>query len=190
MVLFQDILYSLSAAIFTFDSKYVTGGNFNPSGANTKIYLYKFNANLDLDSVYTQPRVYDSLCPHAVVSDTTNADDCSVITKIDDPVAHPEKYGMSVCPNPAADRISLTFPELLLRQATFGSYQSTTVYHLWRSASLQIFDLQGRCVFSKEIPRDLRETPIEVSAWTPGLYLARLVFMNETVGEVKFLVRR
>jgi len=188
VVLFQDILYSLNAALFTFDAKYVTGGNFNPSGGNTKIYLYKFNANLDPDPGYSQPLAYGSLCPHPVWSDTTTADDCGVITKIDDPLTDPAKYRMRAYPDPAATLINLVIPESLLRRSAFGNYRTTTVYHQWRSATLQIYDFRGQLVFSKEIPKDIRAVPVDVSRWPRALYLARLIFMNETVAETKFLV--
>ncbi|HET8685658.1 MAG TPA: hypothetical protein VFM18_03205, partial [Methanosarcina sp.] len=46
--------------------------------------LTKLNLDLDYDTVYSQPLVYDSLCPGGIVSDTLDPD-CNLVVNIDEP---------------------------------------------------------------------------------------------------------
>ena len=178
------------SSIFTFDGNYLTGGNFNPDSTSTKVYLYKYTSNLDYAPLNTQPRVYDSLCPHQIVSDTTNLDDCAVITGIDDPFKNPEKFNLAVYPNPANDKLTIEIPGKLARKTGSGAMQITTIYHQWDKASLEIYDLSGKLVFSKEINKQTERVELNVGTWQTGMYAARLVFMNSIVAEAKFVVER
>ncbi|MCK9423836.1 MAG: hypothetical protein M0Q38_14695 [Bacteroidales bacterium] len=55
-----------SDAQTTFDNKLLLVGGF--WDGIWRSHAYKLNSNLEYDSVYTQPRVYDSLCSHPVPS--------------------------------------------------------------------------------------------------------------------------
>jgi hypothetical protein len=184
----QNDLYSLHAALFTDDNNYAIIGYFDPTNTGTKIYLYKFTSNLDYAPLNTQPRVYDSLCPHPIVSDTTNLDDCAIITGIDDPFKNPEKFNLAVYPNPASDKLTIAIPGKLARKTGSGAMQITTIYHQWDKATLEIYDLSGKLVCSKEITRQTEQVELNVSSWRQGMYEARLIFMNEIVGTAKFVI--
>jgi hypothetical protein len=43
------------------------------------VYLRKLNLNLEDDTIYTHPFVYDSLCRYSIASDTIVQDDCGLI---------------------------------------------------------------------------------------------------------------
>ena len=67
----------------TFDDKILifiddyTSGQFDPT-------LFKLTQDLEQDTFYTTPFVYDSLCPYQIVSDTIVPDDCGVIVGIEE----------------------------------------------------------------------------------------------------------
>ena len=67
------------------------------------ISLYKFNSNLEYDSVYTMPRTYDSLCPHPIVSDTIlMPDNCIYVSLPEEPEVGALQL-LKLYPNPASD---------------------------------------------------------------------------------------
>jgi hypothetical protein len=188
-IIFQDFMYGITSSLFTFDNKYLAAGNFNPTSPNTKIYLYKFTRNLEYAPLNIQPKVYDSLCPHPIVSDTTSLDDCAVITEVYDPVKTPEKFNLLVYPNPAKDKLTIDLPQFLLRQTSLGTIQINTIYHQWNTSFLEIFDLNGKLMYSQEIPKNIEKVELDVSSWQGGMYVARVVFKNEVVAKSTFLIR-
>ena len=53
------------------------------SGINSSVFLYKFNYNLDYDTLYTQPFEYDYMCNNLpIVSDTIGIADCDLWTSL------------------------------------------------------------------------------------------------------------
>jgi hypothetical protein len=190
-ILLKNVYNSLERSLITFDNKYLTAGGmgFNPNPFPLKIYLFKLNMNLDYDSVYTVPRTYDSLFPHPVISDTTALDDCGVISDINDPVVHPEKCKMVVFPNPAEGHVSVQLPQYLERQSSNGSATVTTFYRQWRSAMLEVYNLNGRQFYKQEIPRSQSLIELDISSWPRGMYWFRLLYNQQVVAGEKVMVR-
>jgi len=53
---------------------------------------------------------------------------------------------------------------------------------------LEVFDLFGRLMYCDRIPQEQKNVELTVSTWPAGMYLARLVFMNDIVASAKFIV--
>ncbi len=186
----QNSFGRLEDALFTYDNNYVTVGSFYPNNAIPKVYLYKFTSNLDDAPLNTQPRVYDSLCPHPIVSDTISLDDCAIITQVYDPVQAPEKFTIHVYPNPAKDELTIDLPQFLLRQTSSGTMQVNTIYHQWNFSKLEIYSQNGKLIYSGEIPKSKDKVKLDVSSWESGMYIARVVFMNEVVAKSTFIIQK
>jgi len=189
-IIFKNVFQQLESSLFTYDENYLTVGDFNPDSTTFKIYLYKFTSNLEYSPLNTQPRIYDSLCPHSIVSDTASLDDCAVITNVYDPFKTPEKFNLVIYPNPTKDKITIDLPQFLLKQSSSGTIQINTIYHQWNTSTLEIYDLFGKLIFSKEMPKKTEKVEIDVSSWQNGMYVARLLFMNEIVAKATFIVRK
>lgn len=171
----------------TFDNKILlTGINF-VGGTSSRIVLSKFNSDLEYDSVYTRHFTYDSLCPHPIVSDTIMPN-CGVLVSTDEPLTNPETAALKVFPNPAKQKITVEFPQYLVVKTGQSSFGSTTVYHHWKSTTLEVYDLTGKKVFDKEIIRAQNTLEMDVSGWPRGLYYFRLVYDKKTVGGAKVVV--
>jgi len=170
----------------TFDNKFVSIVT-NCENANCEIYAFKVNSDLEYDSLYTYPYVYDSLCPHPVVSDTINPD-CNLVVNVEEPFTKPESHQMKVFPNPVKEKLTVVFPKYLLIDNPAGPVQSTTVYHQWKSTLLEAYDLSGKKVFEKDVPRSETELNLDVSNWRKGMYVFRLLYNSKEVGNQKVVV--
>jgi hypothetical protein len=187
-ILLDNVQNTFMGSALSFDKKLVLSGGFVIGRPNYCIYLFKINSNLELDSAYTIPRTYDSLCPHPIVSDTMDLEGCGIYTSMPDPILQPDVFKLKVFPVPAKDRFTIQIPEQLLAESSMGGVTINTVYHQWDKTILQIIDITGRIVFEKDIYFNEKEVEINCSAWPAGFYAARLLYKNMKVGEVKILV--
>jgi len=172
----------------SFDNKFITVGN-DATGGGWKIYAVKVNSDLEYDTVYNQPFTYDSLCPHPIVSDTVDPDCDNVYVGIDEPFKDPQTTKLKVYPNPSSAFITIEMPKYLVVSNTTSQIPSTTIYHQWNYVLLEIYDLFGRKMVEKEIPRPETTLEIDVSRWPAGIYLCKLTFNKQTVGSVKVVVK-
>jgi len=179
---FNDIWISKTeCSIITFDDKIVS-----LSHSGTYMYLYKLNQNFDYDSVYTRSYVYDSACPHPVVSDTISLD-CGLIVNVNEPFVHPEKTRLTVFPNPATNSLYINFPQFLNLSSGLNN-NSQTIYNPWESTVLEAYSINGNIVFSQEIPINQDHLELNVTSWPRGIYLFRLVYSTQTVSSEKVIL--
>lgn len=187
-VLLDSVMNTFMAATTTFDRKYVLGGGFSIGRPNYCIYLFKINSNLNLDSLYTVPRTYDSLCPYQIVSDTLDLEDCGIYTSLNNPDINTEVYQLKAYPVPAFDVLHLKMPDELLSTKKLNGVNVQTFYHQWDKTTLQIYNLQGHLTFEQDVEYSQKEVYIDCSDWKPGMYIARLLYQNMEVGNVKIII--
>ena len=149
-------------------------------------YAWKLNSNLEYDTIYSQPFVYDSLCPYPITSDTIPLD-CEIVG-LDEPLQNPETGRLKVFPNPAFNQLHIEIPDKLKSGKQNPMFTITTIWHQWRSASLQIYNLFGERLYSGPIRQDDRTLDLDVSAWPRGMYVVRLVYNGNTVASEKVLL--
>lgn len=155
-------------------------------GGFYRTYAWKLNSDLEYDTLYTQPLVYDSLCPHPIASDTIPLN--CIIVGVDEPFQNPETGKIKVYPNPAWDKLHIVIPDQIKTQSNTPVFDLTTVYHQWHSALVEIYDLFGRRMYSKEVLQSEKEFEVDISVWQQGLYIVRLVYNGQTVASEKVVV--
>jgi len=178
-------IYTFSDATTTFDNKLLLVSGQN-NGSKFTIYAWKLNSDLEYDTLYTHPYVYDSLCPNPIASDTIPLD--CLIVGMDEPFKNPETGKLKVYPNPARDMLHIVIPEQLKTENQNPFFNLSTVYHLWHSAILEIYDLFGKKMFSKEVIQSEKEIAVDVSLWSGGMYVVRLVYNGQTVSNTKIII--
>jgi hypothetical protein len=183
---FLNLTNTLYSTVKTFDDKFVSIAS-DASDGHWKIYAFKVNPDLEYDTIYTHPFVYDSLCPYPIVSDTLEPE-CDLIVNIDEPFTNPETCRLKVYPNPARDKITIESPKYLIVNSGNTLFQSQTVHHKWQSATIEIYDLFGRRMFSKDVRQGEEELETDVSSWPRGMYVVRLVYNGQTVASEKVVV--
>ena len=155
----------------TFDKKILVTGAFYVNG-HLDIYLWKLNSDLELDTLYTQPFTYDSLCPGTITSDTVDLS-CGLYVSIKDiPLKEDYDKVLKVYPNPAISAINFEFKDLKT------------------AAILSIYDTYGRLIEEKAVPAHTKDIQIAVLAYRPGLYLAVLKNAEGILGREKIMVER
>ncbi len=166
----KDLLNLESAfysSIITHDNKYLVAGNFY-IGNNWDIYLWKFNKDLEYDSIYTQPRVYDSLCPHEIVSDTIDLD--TTIVNLQE--LYEQMQRIQVHPNPASTKLTVTLGDLT------------------KGTEIRMFNVNGQVVKHIPVQPYKREYEINISALPPGLYVVVLEDEGKVVDKQKLIIKR
>ncbi|MCK9218943.1 MAG: T9SS type A sorting domain-containing protein [Bacteroidales bacterium] len=178
-------VYCFSDAIVDHDNKlFLVQGQHDANQWRT--YAWKLNSNLEYDTLYTHPFVYDSLCPHPITSDTIPLD--CIVVGIDEPFQNPETGKLKIYPNPARDVLHIEIPQQLKNETHSPVFNLTTVYHQWKSAILEIYDLFGRKMYSKEVLQAEKSLELDVSGWGRGMYVVRLVYNAHTVASAKVMV--
>jgi hypothetical protein len=139
------------------DNKYLISG-YAPydytSFTQLDAWAMKVNENLEYDSLYSFPFVYDSLCPFPIPTDTVDCD-CDLITGYGEPVPVAERYRVEIYPNPATEKVQIRLNDLV------GNENRE-----WKKVIL--FDLFGRRVMEKDF---VTETSLEAGRLNAGIYL-------------------
>ena len=175
---FHENYRSRKRLIRTYNDKFLQCANFRYNANDYDALLYKYNENLEPDSIYQGNYTYDSLCPSAIISDTTILDDC-LITGIDE-IPSPQEYyayfktiPITVYPNPANNRINFEL--------------ENTEHH--KNITLKCFNLLGKQVFETPVFTGQKETSTVVSAWPQGMYVTVVYSEGMPVGQCKFVVQ-
>jgi len=180
----EDWMGNTTHTVRTHDNKFVNVSK----GTSHLIYLYKINSNLEFDTVYSHQYVYDSLCPGGVISDTINPD-CDLIVGIDDVLSESILYHMKIYPNPALATLTIEFPKHLQMTDKKSGLTTSSIYYTGQSTTLEVYDFNGKNVFTKEIPKDLQHLEIDISSWNRGVFYFRLIYKNQTVSGEKIILQ-
>jgi hypothetical protein len=169
--LMSNTTFAPDDIILTSDNKIVTIGSYYVNGP-WNIYLWKMNLDLEDDTLYTQPSVYDSLCPYGITSDTLELD-CSLFVKINEiPTKEEYESTIKISPNPARDWIVLTMPEIKLSD----------------EMELAIYNIFGQDVMKARAVMQNRSISLNISDLSPGVYLVSCKDAKSRILKGKFEV--
>jgi len=168
---FDDEYTSLVNITLSSDHKILAAGNFVVDN-NFDIYLWKMNENLIDDTLYTQQLTYDSLCPYEIQSDTVDLD-CGVFVNIDElPTKEEYESTIKISPNPARDWIVFTMPEINLSD----------------EIELVIYNIFGQKVMKTRTVLQNHSISMNISNYSPGVYMVSFKEANSRILKGKFLV--
>lgn len=150
--------------------------------------LYKFNTNLEYDSIYTMPRTYDSLCPHPIVSDTIPMPGNCITVNLPEAPKTGETMQLKVYPNPANDFVTIEIPEFTVAntKTAFGTQQQFKP--LTGEVQLSVINLNGQIIKTEVFDASGRNHVIKVTAFAPGMYMLHLTQKGKFVAQGKVLV--
>jgi len=175
----------------TFDKKIVVlGVTFSQYPLYPEmIGLYKFNSNLEYDSVYTMPRIYDSLCPHPIVSDTIPMpDNCIYVSLPEEPMIG-ELQPLKLYPNPASDYISIELPEYAVTSDKNGVLVESRYRPIKGECDIEVYDINGKRIYSETLEAAGRNHVIITSGWGTGIYLVELEQKGVRIASAKLVKR-
>lgn len=165
-----------SKTILTSNGKILAGSVVGTTAIQQDVILMKFNTNLQYDSIYTVPLEYDYLCPDSIVSKTIDLD-CDIIVDVKN-IPAKEDYFSSIklipitpAPNPASDEISFML--------------KNTEHH--KNIRIICYNMFGSALASIPVNSGIDEAKMDVSDWTPGMYMAVVYSGNNKVGSTRFI---
>lgn len=153
------------------DNKILVAGHYALDGP-FDIYLWKMNAELEDDTLYTQPMTYDSLCPYQITSDTVDLE-CDIFVNIADiPTKEEYETSIKISPNPARNWIMLSLPD---------NVHDGII-------DLAIYNLFGQEILMKEVTTINRTLTVNISSLSQGLYVAVFKDRQNRMLKGKFIV--
>jgi len=165
---------SLGSFTNSVNTKYLISG-YSPcyytSFSQADAWAIKVNENLEYDTLYSFPFVYDSLCPFPIPTDTVDCD-CDLITGYGEPVREEERYRLHLFPNPADKQVQVKLTDL----AGSREKQHNTVV---------LYDLFGRKIRELSF---VSEGTVEVKDLNPGLYLVAVEQRGMVLARTKLVV--
>ncbi|NOY50563.1 MAG: T9SS type A sorting domain-containing protein [Chlorobi bacterium] len=137
--------------LVTNDNKIVLSDYELNIGPDNWSEIWKFKPNLEYDSTYTQPQVYDTMCPYPITNDTIPLDTTMVIR-----LEHlwETLKPMSIFPNPARDRLTISINIVK-----------------WQERLIKVTDLNGHEILSEAIAPGRAKHEVDISSWPPGIYV-------------------
>jgi hypothetical protein len=179
----------------TYDGKLVYASNIYVND-QFDVILTKLNQNLEQDSIYTYPFIYDSLCPYQIVSDTIVQDDCGLIVGIEEDNTTVELYdgkkgGLEIWPNPAREILNVEFLILNsgIKSSTFNLQYSITVYDIY-GRSVPTPTTSPSPLVSQSPGQQELSWEFDVSALPSGIYFVVVRDERSVIGTGKFVVAR
>jgi hypothetical protein len=188
-VLLANQISGFRGSAITFDNKLLLGGELKMNNGYYNACAFKLNSNLDFDSIYNQPFTYDSLCPHPIISDTTNLDNCSLVTSVFNPSNDYEDTKLKVYPNPTSGNLNFIFPKYLLQKYSTQGINISKIEYQWESTILEAFSSEGTKVFNKTIKKEDEKLAMDISSWPKGIYYFRLMFKNNCISGEKVILK-
>jgi hypothetical protein len=183
--------FVFSQSQVTFDNKIIVLGVTFSQYPNypSMIGMYKFNSNLEYDSIYTIPRTYDSLCPHPIVSDTIPMPDNCVYVLLPEEPKVGELQPLKLYPNPASDFVSVELPEYAVTSDKQGVMTESRYRPIIGECELMVYDIHGRLVYNETLEAGGRNHVIITSGWGAGIYLVELEQREVRIASAKLVKR-
>jgi hypothetical protein len=178
-------------SVLTNDNKVLgLSERYAPGMTHWETCLFKFNQELEYDSIYTQPRVYDSLCPHAVAPNQSISLDC-VMVDTDEPLLTDLDQNLKLYPNPASDLLTVALPNKVTILDNRNHIKTTTTYYtLQTNKMIQLVNVSGQVLQSVVIAAGQNTAILDVSNLPSGMYLVRVLHGNQIWLNGKVMVGR
>ncbi len=151
--------------------------------------LFKFNAELEYDSIYTMPMVYDTVRGSPIASDTIPLDCWPVY--IEEPQVTLTTDNLGIEPNPSRISATVTIPETFSTTTKKNGITATKV----RSTKnlemiISAFGQQGQRITVIPVSPDQKKVVIDVSSWADGIYFLTLTAGSQVIANGKLVVNK
>jgi len=173
----------------TFDGKVIAQGvtDIGNSTHPEMFGLYKFNSDLEFDSIYTVPRVYDSLCPHPIISDTIILPDHCTTVSIPEIAFTAQLQQLKIFPNPCKDFITVEIPGYSVSFNNYGTLNEQRLRPLKGNVTFCIYNTQGKKITQIEASANSKNLAVDISQWNSGIYFIELLHESDRIATGKFI---
>lgn len=184
----EEEQFIITMLLNTFDDKYVALGISCPVyPSNTDMFgLYKFNADLEYDSIYNIPLLYDSLCPHPISSSVLDMDGNCItvsINEFEDKALDPV---LELFPNPCNDYVTVKIPDYYTKYNQYTGMSEKQIRTLSGPVDIAIYDISGKRIQELSISSDLKNVVINTANLPSGMYCIKLYYDKINISTGKF----
>jgi len=169
IIIKNSAILNYNQTLISYDNK-IFMSNYEPNNVPTYWTgnIWKYNTNLEIDSVYTQNFVYDTLCPYPITNDTIALDTTTVMN-----LEHlwNELTPMSILPNPVKNKLNIIINIVK-----------------WQQRQLIIRDINGREILNEYIAPGKANHQLDVSAFENGIYIVSLFEKGKLLQTEKVVV--
>lgn len=149
--------------------------------------LFKFNSELEYDSINYTHMLYDTICGSPIASDTIPLDCWPVY--VEEPPVQFQPDHLIIEPNPAHTRVAVTIPETFSNSTQKNGLISIKVRPTSNmDLTLSVFGQQGNRIAEIPVPKNEKKISIDVSAWSNGIYFLTLTGDSRIVASGKLIV--
>jgi hypothetical protein len=166
---------NLHPTVKTYDNRFITVATVQ--NTNTDILLYKLKADLTQAEIDTNTYVYDSLCPHAIVSDTIYLNDCDIVTALPE-FPTPEAWQQ------AKQTVELTAYPNPVSGNTVNFKLKYTKYH--DNMQLVVYDISGRLLATLPVASGAKTATLNIAGFSPGMHVAVVRDNKKVLGKAVF----
>lgn len=151
--------------------------------------LFKLNADLEDDSLYTASRIYDFACGEGLITyDTLYMDGCDVVTHVSNVQKFADNEMLEVYPNPVTEEFYVHLPKFVsIHKKQNGGHALTRQSNYQQHSVLQVYDINGKLINAQQLIQGQQVVMFNASNWAKGIYLLRLTYKGKSVGNAKIL---
>lgn len=151
--------------------------------------LFKFNSELEYDSIDYTHMVYDTVCGSPITSDTISLDCWPVY--VEEPQVQFHPGNLQIEPNPACSRTLVTIPDSFSVSTKKNGWTSTKVRSTAdMDLTLSVFGQRGNRITDIPVPKDETRVVLDVASWPNGIYFLTLTSNSGIVANGKLVVMR
>jgi hypothetical protein len=149
--------------------------------------LFKFNSELEYDSIYTVPYSYDTLCSNQIISETIPLDCWPV--GVNDDITGELNNSLTIAPNPASGIVTFKIPETFSTTSTKNGFTITKVRPIiFINLRITIYDNTGSKIFEIPVSKGDEKINTDVTDWREGLYMVVLQNDSQIFSSEKLIV--
>lgn len=179
---FTAIVYDICK---TFDDKLLAAVSHDINEMD--FMLLKYKENLEYDSIYTVPLIYDSHCPEGITSGTIDLS-CNIITGTTD-IFQTSQPTLNLAPNPANDYTIIYLPEMFSTSEKHNIISVTTaVSDYVKDLTITVYDVNSTLIYAATLPDGVKAQVLKTTGWKSGIYFIRISKANQTIATGKLIV--
>lgn len=155
---------------------------------NSNFLFSKYNRDLEYDTLYNSPFIYDYDCSSSISSGFIEMN-CNTIIKVEE-LERDKTRSLKIAPNPAKDYCIIYLPDTYSKVDVSAIFNVTTSYTDYvKDVTIEVWDINSKLVNQFNLPNGIKEQVIKTSNFKKGIYLVKAYNNSGVYLTGKFIVQ-